>query len=147
MGCSPAKNKTEENKPDTNDLPAITLVMITGERVMANTLPGNSIFIFFGPGCDHCQRQAEDMHRQLDTFKNYSLYFIATNPIPEIAHFAETYKLQGYPNIYFAQADGPEVMRVMGPLGVPTIYIYSGERSLVKRFVNETKVDEIAKFL
>ncbi len=147
VGCSPSKNQSEENKADTNDLPAITLMMITGEKVMANTLPGNSILIFFGPDCDHCQRQAESMRLQLDTFENYSLYFIASNPITEIARFAETYQLRGYPNIFFAQADGPEVMRVLGPLDVPTIYIYSGDRSLVKKFINQTKVYEIAKFL
>src|SRR6185369_7753664 len=105
------------------------------------------ILIFFGPDCDHCQRQAESIRKQLDVFKNYALYFIASSPDAEIIRFAETYQLQGYTNIFFARAEIAEVIDRMGPMSVPGIFIYSADRQLVKKFDGETAVNEIAKFL
>ena len=115
--------------------------------VKANTLSGKSILIFFVPDCDHCQRQAEDIHQHLDVFKNYSIYFIASNPLSEIMRFGETYGLQGYQNIFFARAEAEEVINLLGPMSVPTLYIYSQEKLLVSKLEGETSVVEISKLL
>lgn len=139
--------KQENEKIVKNDLPDITLNLIHGKSLKATALPGKAVLIFFGPDCDHCQRQAESIRKHIDVFNNYSLYFIASNTELEIIRFAEDYKLQGYPNIFFAQAEVAEVIGKMGPMSVPGIYIYSSEKRLIKNFDGETAVDEIAKFL
>ena len=144
FNCTPSKKQDQVVK---NDLPDITLHLVRGESHKATTLPGKVVLIFFGPDCDHCQRQAESILKQLDVFKNYSLYFIASNPEQEIIQFAEKYNLQSYPNIFFARAEVAEVIGKMGPMSVPGIFIYSDEKHLIKKFNGETAIDEIAKFL
>ena len=114
---------------------------------MVNSLGGNTILIFYVPDCDHCQREAEAIQNQLEVFKNYSLYFIAASEPEEIKRFAERYQLNGRVNVFFARAEVADVVREMGPVGTPALYIYSHEKRLIKKFDGETKVTEIAEVL
>ncbi|MEJ0054649.1 MAG: hypothetical protein WDN75_02800 [Bacteroidota bacterium] len=92
-------------------------------------------------------REAEDIREHLNAFKDYTLYFIAARGSGEIEAFAKTYGLSDVPNVHFAHAGVPEVVKVMGAIGTPSLYIYSDEKRLVKKFENETDVEEIIKFL
>jgi peroxiredoxin len=134
-----------EIKPDS--LPSFTMTLINGEQVMSNSLAGRVILIFYNPGCDHCQREAEDIRKNLSLFADYSLYFIAASPVETIKQFAKDYDLATQSNVVFAQAEVLEVMKAMGPMGTPALFIYSEDKQLVKKFDGETKVEEMAKFL
>lgn len=145
--CSTPKKESPAGSNDINELPAIPLTMISGERLMANSLAGKTILIFYIPDCDHCQREAEAIRSQLDVFKNYTLYFITASGTEEIKRFAETYRLNGLPNVFFARTEVTDVIREMGPIGTPSLYIYSREKRLIKKFDGETKVAEIEAVL
>ncbi len=145
LSCTQSRKETES--ADVGDLPAFMLTLTTGEQQMSNTLPGNLILIFLNPECDHCQRQAEDIRKNLVLFDEYTLYFVAADPLSAISLFAESYDLAGLPNVKFAKAEVPDVTREMGPLGTPSVFIYSMDKKLVKKFDGETPVKEIAKFL
>ena len=114
---------------------------------MANELPGKTILIFYNPDCDHCQREAEEIRFRLDDFKNYTLYFIAASPDENVRLFAEKYDLLGKGNVLFAKAEVPDVIREMGPMSSPSLYIYSDKKQLIKKFDGETAVEEIIKAL
>ncbi len=146
LSCSrPGKEAVSDDAPGA--LPAFMITLTTGEQLMSNTLSGNLILIFYNPECDHCEREAEDIRKNLGLFENYSLYFIAASPLDVISEFARKYDLVGHSNVKFARAEIPDVMREMGPLGTPSLFIYSKEKQLVKKFDGETPVEEIAKFL
>lgn len=147
-GCSQPKKEESNKESGTNELPPLMMTLMTGEKVMASSLPGNTILVFFSPDCDHCQREAQAIQGKLAAFKKYKLYFIAPSlPTGDIQQFAEKYLLNGYPNVLFAKADIPEVIRIFGPMSTPSFFIYSSEKRLVKKFDGETKVEEILKFL
>ena len=148
--CSSNKKEnvsTVEEAPERNELPPLQVTLVTGERVMVNSLPGNTILIFYNPDCDHCQREAKAISGQLEAFKNYSLYFIAPGAMEEMNRFASAYGLSGFSNVRFAQTEVADVIRLMGPFPTPSLYIYSSGKRLVKKFSGETDVDEIVKFL
>ena len=145
--CSQLKRENATATAGANELPPLMVTMITGEKVMVSSLPGNTILIFFSPDCDHCQREAEAIQLQLNAFKNYTLYFIAAGLPEDIKLFAQKYHLAGYPNVLFARVEIPDVIRVIGPMSTPSFFIYSREKRLVKKFDGETKVEEIVKFL
>ncbi|CAN5606257.1 hypothetical protein BH10BAC4_BH10BAC4_10700 [soil metagenome] len=149
LACSQPKKETAEEAsiPAINEMPLLQVTLLSGENVRLDTLPGKMVLIFFGPDCDHCQREATDFREHLDSFKNYKVYFIASRDFEEIDKFSKTYGLSGQPNVAFARASIPDVVRVMGAIGTPTLYIYSANRRLVKKFPNETKMEEIIKFL
>ena len=145
--CSQPKQEESNNDAGATELPPLMLTMLTGEKVMTSSLPGNTILVFFSPDCDHCQREAQDIQSKIAAFKKYNLYFIAPGLPADIQLFAETYHLTGYENVIFTQADVQDVMRIFGPMSTPSFFIYSNEKRLVKKFDGETKVEEILKFL
>ena len=137
-------------KPETaeiNELPDIILLDQNGKQYSARSLAGNTLLIFFGATCDHCQREATQIHKNLRAFDRYTLYFIALDPFPLINKFAEDYQINNQPNIHFARADGTTVFNSLGNIQTPTILIYAANRKLIKRFDGETKVEEILKLL
>lgn len=146
IACGQGKKENAVNEKPSQ-LPAFMMTLTTGQQVMSNTLPGNLILVFYNPGCDHCQREAEAIRKELDAFSKHSIYFIAASPMDTITKFAADYDLAGRANVVFAKAEIPDVIREMGPLGTPSLFIYSKDRQLVKRFDGETNVEEIIKFL
>ena len=140
--------QTQKIEPaEINDLPAILLMEQDGKQYSTRSLAGNTLLIFFGPECEHCQREAVQIHKNLKGFERYTLYFIALDPFPLITKFAEDYKINNQPNIHFARADGPTVFNSLGQIQTPTILIYAANRKLIKRFDGETKIEEILKLL
>lgn len=147
VACTQTKKETSASEARTVGLPAFMMTLTSGEALMTNTLPGRLVLIFYNPACDHCQREAEAIRTGLGVFQNYSLYFIAANSLEEIRQFAKDYDLEGHQNILFARAEVADVIREMGPMGTPALFIYSSDKQLVKKFDGETKVEEIVKYL
>jgi peroxiredoxin len=149
--CSPKPEKEVETSTspvtEANELPDFILIGADGSQFSARTLPGKTLLIFFSADCDHCQREATQIQRNLKAFDGYMLYFISMDPFPVIAKFAATYKINNLRNIAFVRADGGMVFRAMGNMKTPTICIFNGSKKLVKRFDGETRIEEILKFL
>jgi cytochrome oxidase Cu insertion factor (SCO1/SenC/PrrC family) len=151
IGCASKPEKRAESKvvvpPEINDLPAVILIEPNGKQFSTQSLSGNTILIFFGASCDHCQREATQIHNNLKSFERYTLYFISMDPFPVINQFARDYGIDKQPNIRFMRADGASVSNSLGYLQTPTILIYASNRKLIKRFDGETKVEDILKVL
>jgi len=151
MGCASKPEKQAEPKfvapTEINDLPAVILIERSGKQFSARSLSGKTILIFFGASCDHCQREAPQIHKNLNGFEHHALYFISMDAFPVIDKFALDYGVNNQPNIRFVRADGASVANSLGYLQTPTILIYAANRKLIKRFDGETKVEEILKVL
>ncbi|MBY0435347.1 MAG: redoxin domain-containing protein [Cyclobacteriaceae bacterium] len=146
VACSSPKHETR-TEVTVNDMPPLMITLLSGEKTMTSSLPGKSLLVFYTVDCDHCQREAEAIQKKIDSFRSYTLYFIADAPAAESQKFADTYKLSGLSNVVFASATLEDVLRVVGPMETPTIFIYSEEKRLVKKISGETPVEEIVKFL
>ncbi len=151
MRCAskPQKQAEEQviNQHEVNELPQVILIESSGRQFSTRSLPGNTILIFFGASCDHCQREATQIHVNLKRFEHYTLYFISMDPFPIINQFAQDYGIDNQPNIRFLRADGASVSNALGYLQTPTIFVYGTNRKLIKRFDGETGVEEILKVL
>src|SRR6187549_3929263 len=120
-----------------NEQPSIPLTLLDNTQINVKDLTGKNALIFFQPDCDHCQREAQEFERNLDAFAGTTLYFITSGPMEEIKAFADTYKLNGRPNVHFAFTASLNVLNNHGPISAPSVYIYSGDHKLVKGFNGE----------
>jgi len=140
---------TEEEsitKPQPNDLPMLAVLQTDGNRIFLRDAPGNVVFIFFNPDCDHCQREATQIRNRKEIFKNHQVYFISIDIMPNISKFASDYGLIDN-NFHFCRAESADVYQSVGPLpSVPAIFIYKDKR-FVKKLEGEVSLDELAKFL
>lgn len=128
-------------------LPDFIMTTLQGEALQTKSLQGRNILIFYNPDCDHCQRQAQSIRKQMSAFIDWTIYFIAASGDTQARTFAITYDLHEQKNVVFATAGITEVDRAMGSIGTPSIFIYSDEGKLVKQFDGETPVDDILKVM
>jgi peroxiredoxin len=130
-----------------NDLPALDLQMRDGSKISAKNLPGKVALILFFPDCDHCQREAAQIQKNIAGFKDYTLYFISSAPFEEINHFATTYQLHNYKNVVFARTEAQNVINAFGPIETPTIYLYDKSGKLIETFSGEVAIEVVLKYI
>jgi len=150
-GCS---GSTSDNKESTipvetsvNELPSMVVTLLNGTNVDMKGLKDKAILIVFRPDCDHCQREAMAIEENLDAFVDHSLYFITSDPMPEIERFANDYKLTGHANVFFGWTSVENVLNNFGSVSTPSIYMYSSEHKLIKSFNGEVNINQVLAFL
>jgi hypothetical protein len=129
-----------------NDLPTMPIELADGTTINAHDLKGKNILILFQPDCDHCQHEAKQLQENLDSFKEYALYFVSSASQAEIEKFAIDYKLKGLSNVYFGTTSSENVINNFGPIQAPSLYIYSDQK-LIKDFNGQVDVSVIVKYL
>jgi len=134
---------TETEAAAVNEQPSFVLTLLDNTQLNVKDLNGKNALIFFQPDCDHCQREAQEFERNLEAFGGTTLYFITSGPVEEIKAFADTYKLNGRPNVFFASTPAINVLNNYGPISAPSVYIYSEDHRLVKGFNGETPIERI----
>lgn len=103
-----------------------------------------SILIYFDPTCEHCQKEADEIGKRYNDFKNVSFYLISTSPKTEVNMFMQTYgkKINGKKNVMPLLDPNREFMIKFAPTQYPAIYVYS-QGKLIKYFSGTTNVNEI----
>jgi len=146
-------SKSDTNTPQAgapaavNDLPALVVTLLDGSKVNLREVKSKTILIIFHPDCDHCQREARQIQENLMAFGSNTLYFISSDPIEEIANFAFSFALADKPNVLFGQASMEQILNSFGPIDTPSMYIYSGEQTLIKTFNGETELAVVFKYV
>lgn len=136
-----------EDATPVNELPDMNLVTMDQQVIRAKELSGKSILIFFRPECDHCQREAEAISKNLDAFSEYRLYFVSTDGHEASRKFARDYSLDRKPNVHFVQTTVKEILDHLGPISTPSLYIFSEDRRLVRHLDGEKPIEEILGYL
>lgn len=136
-----------ESAPVTNDQPDFLIVFQNGEKKSFQALEGKVALILFQPDCDHCQREAVDIEKNLQGFKDFKLYFVSSAPMNEIDAFAQEYKLKDKPNVFFGTTDAVNVLKHFGPIETPSIYLYSEKKQLIQSFNGEVAIEVVVKYI
>lgn len=150
IGCGRKETPGEANSPvvaEDNDMPPIGLITASREVLSGKDLPPRSILIFFQPDCDHCQREAESIAANLPAFEGYTLYFISPADFNEIEPFASDYGLASRTNVHFVRTTTDAILKSVGRISAPSMFIYSSEKKLVKHLDGETPIEEILRYL
>jgi thiol-disulfide isomerase/thioredoxin len=155
FSCAKTEKRIEAPKPEIaapapkpkSEIPELWMSLEDGSKQLASTLTGKTVLFLFQPDCDHCQREAVDIKRYIDNFKDYQLYFISSAPLPEVLKFAKEYELKQYPNIHWGTTTVQNIISTFGPIEAPSLYLYSNDGKLIESFVGEIAVEVIVKHL
>jgi peroxiredoxin len=142
LSTSCKEKGVNSSQSTVNDLPKMQVTTLDNSQVAINELEGNTILILFQPDCDHCQREAEEIRKNLDAFNGYAIYFISADQASAIQKFGADYDLLAKKNIYFALTTVDDVIKNFGSIPAPSLYIYSGRR-LLKKFNGEVTIEKI----
>lgn len=150
-GCtSPPAEQKDVNDPTkvvNNELPFMHVKLLDQSEINMRQLSGKIVLIFFQPDCDHCQREASEVAKNLAAFKGASLYFITSDVAEKAARFATDYNLSGLQNVHFGLTSTESVLKNFGPIATPSIYIYSVDGKLTKAFNGEVDISVVMKYL
>lgn len=58
-----------------------------------------TIIIYFSPECGHCQYEAKEVVKNMDSLQNTFMVWVSYKSITEIREFAQHYGLDRFPNI------------------------------------------------
>ena len=130
-----------------NDQPDMIITLTDNSTHNIKDLTGKNVLVFFQPDCDHCQREATDIQKNLEAFKACTIYFITGAPMEEINEFSNKFNLSGHVNVRFAFTPATNILKHYGAIDAPSIYIYSEEHKLVKKFNGEIPVDDVLDFI
>jgi peroxiredoxin len=144
--CCSNADKRVENQARPG-LPPLEIQLNDGSKVSVQKLPGKVALILFFPDCDHCQREAAQIQKNIAGFKDYTLYFISSASFEDINHFASTYQLADYKNVVFARTESKNVLDVFGPIETPTIYLYDKNGDLIESFSGEVAIEVVLKYI
>lgn len=139
--------ESEQVQSNTSELPDLPLTMRDGSRKSASELSGNVALILFQPDCDHCQREAEDIRRNIAGFKDFELYFISSAPIEEVIQFARQYDLENRKSVHLGTTTVPDILRNFGPIDAPSIYLYGKNGRLIQSFNGEVAIEVVLKYI
>jgi len=131
----------------SSDIPPMLLIQPDGTQLSASSLQGKAVFVFFLPDCDHCQREAVQIRENIESFKDYTLYFISSAPFDQLSAFEQKYQLSNLSQVRFLRTTDRDILRNYGPIPTPTVYIYSEKGRLIKDFKGETPVESIMQYL
>lgn len=157
LSCSQSGSNEEKNTPAaantqaaaaSNELPKLTFTTLEGQQLTLNEdYKGKPILVLFQPECEDCQREAKQIADNMEAFEGHFLYFVSSAPKPQIAAFAEHFKLNDYQNVVFAQTTVQEVINNLGPVPAPSVFIFSEEGKLIKTFKGEVGIEKIMSAL
>lgn len=147
FACTPKQEEKKVTATPVNQLINLTITTPAGEQISLRNLEGKNIFIFFNADCDHCQREAAEIHDHLESFKDYSLYFISPDSPADQQKFATDYNLNGEANVFFGRTEPMFIYQTVGSIPTPSLYIYNEERRLIKQFNGETPIAEVIQVL
>lgn len=154
VGCEKKASTQEETTStseqpvtETDERPALTAVLTTGETFELKSQREPMVVILFQPECDDCQIEARDISTNLSAFKGYKLYFFSSHPVDVLKKFATDYGLENQPNVIFGQVTVDHVIQYYGQIHAPSIYIYNAQGKLKKSFNGKTDVNMIIEAL
>lgn len=112
---------------------------------VANLQANKPVIVFlFDPYCDHCEKQAEWIKKDLKKFDGINLLWVSTESLDDINSFAKRY-FPAVSNIIFCSDQDFMFDDWFGYSEVPSIYVYDKNRNRVAAFKKETPVEEMLK--
>ncbi len=129
-------------------LPSFTFPDAEGKTLTnENFRNGRSLILFYyEPTCSHCQQQAEWVAAIMDQFNEVDLLWVAWEPTDQIENFRSQYFPQAENAYYVIDVDGV-FDQLFGFSQIPTIFVYSSNDELIKKFKKETKAEKLLKLI
>lgn len=128
-----------------------TLLALDSTELSLKALVGHNkptVIFFFEPDCEHCQAEAGELKKYARAFAHVQLLWVSMAEPYRLRQFEQQYGLEkSLTNLRISHISPHEANQRFAFRTVPTILIYNQNRQLTKKYVGETKVEAILKYL
>ncbi len=132
----------QENTPTRPDapyltnknIPAFSLLLADGKNFTQNDIPSSkyTIIIYFSPDCGHCQHEATEMVKNIDSLRHTYIVWAGSRSIPELKAFSEKYGVIGCPNMVYGQDQHYSIPSYYQVKYTPFVAVYDNRKQFVK---------------
>lgn len=131
-------------------IPEFTFYTLKGNQPFSRTslaLKGNSVFVFFDPGCSHCRNDIKAMGLNYEKIKAANFYLVSQQDGMLVTEFMSTYgkELQNKANVTVLLDRNFEFLAKFKPDQYPAIYVYGQDRKLKSFLSGGNPVEKIIK--
>lgn len=142
--CKTQKNQIEAAK----EIPYFTFYTLNSERFTKDSFDNErtKLILYFNSECDHCEKQAKWLRKEIHQFSDLELTFISFEEMSAIKAFRNELDFT-QKNITFLQDARLTFADKFGVGRFPSILLYTKKGKLIHKFEGETKVEAILAYL
>ncbi len=107
----------------------------------------NAIFVFFDPGCEHCESQASWIKADLSKFSNCNFYFVSISDPNQIKLYRDRFFKGNKQVTFLFDKDYATYKTFLNISNTPTVVIYSKDKKKKIQFDKETPAADLLKYL
>jgi thiol-disulfide isomerase/thioredoxin len=140
----------EQAEANIQNMPNVSLWALDSSQFSSQDWVGNSpsIIFYFDPHCEHCQDEAQALKKQAQAFTDIKLLWVSVESLKNLRDFEKKFALQKtIPQAKIARILPQDANKQFDFRVVPTILIYDKHHQLSKKFVGETKIEALIKYI
>ena len=133
-----------------SSLPPFKMLLSNNKVFSATELPKNKpvIVIYFDPDCDHCQKLAKEIFKNINSFRRIEVVMVTFKPIAEVTAFEKKYKTHNYSNVNVGTEGTTFQLRNYYQLTkMPFAALYDKHQKLNSSYGQEASADVVIKRL
>lgn len=130
------------------EIPYFTFYTLESHRFTKDSFDAErtKLILYFNSECDHCEKQAKWLSKEINLFSELELTFISFEEMSAIKAFRDKHNFN-QKNITFLQDSRLTFSDKFGVETFPSILLYNKKGKLIHKFEGETKVESILEFL
>jgi peroxiredoxin len=125
-------------------IPDLDGTLVNLKEIVAS---GPSLLVYFNSTCEICQLELNSISKRIAEFDPYRLIFVTVQPPEEVADFIQELGISNRESVHFLIDSEMKVAGHFGIKGVPALFIYDPEGSLLANYTGPVKVDLILEQL
>lgn len=135
-------------QPNAAQLPNFIFQTLDGQPYTQRQLPEKEYYIvfYFSPDCHYCTDEMDDMIKQKQLFANCYVLLVSPLAIHQLKAYHQYLANKGI-NYQILSDSKYQFPNYFGPANVPTSYLYSRNKQLVKKFNGGTTAKTIYSFI
>jgi thiol-disulfide isomerase/thioredoxin len=155
--CASQKVTAQDNAPVRPDapyltnknIPNFTLQLTDSSSFSYLNIPKSkyTIIIYFSPDCGHCQHEATEVVKNMDSLKHVFMVWAGSRSIPELKAFGEKYGFNACPNIVYGQDQHYSIPSYYQVKYTPFVAVYDSKKQFVRSYEMGVEIPELLKLI
>ncbi|WP_461788640.1 TlpA family protein disulfide reductase [Pedobacter sp.] len=135
-------------QPNAAQLPNFTFQTLNGQLYTQRQLPEKEYYLvlYFSTDCHYCTDEMDDIIKQKQWFANCYVLLVSPSTIQQLNAYHQYLANKGI-NYEILNDSKYQFSHYFGPANIPTIYLYSRNKRLVKKFNGGTTAKNIYSFI